>query len=220
MKQNQNNATTGSAEPPLVLVVDDEDPVRNALCSLFRSVGYRVAAFAAPQHLLDEGIPEDANCLVLDIRLPMTSGLDLQKQFNDGSITIPIVFMTGHGDIQMSVQAMKAGAVDFLAKPFREQEMLDAVTAAIERDRQRREAEAALTDLRQRLASLTPREKEIMALATAGLMNKQIAAELGVSEVTVKIHRGRVMQKMAARSLADLVRYAESLGVRRNATSA
>lgn len=216
MTRKLNDGSGAAAEPPLILVVDDEAPVRNALCSLFRSVGYRAESFAAPQILLDQGIPEDACCLVLDIRLPITSGLDLQKQFNHGGIAIPIIFMTGHGDIQMSVQAMKAGAVDFLPKPFREQEMLDAVKAAIERDQVRREAEAGLHDLRERLRDLTARELEIMALATAGLMNKQIAAELGVSEVTVKIHRGRVMRKMGARSLADLVRYAEALGVRRD----
>ncbi|WP_340117870.1 response regulator [Pelagibius sp. 7325] len=215
MSISQKNGPATASEAPLVVVVEDEAPVRNALSSLFRSVGYRVTAYAAPHDLLAEGVPEDANCLVLDIRLPITSGLDLQKQLNDGQISIPIVFMTGHGDIQMSVQAMKAGAVDFLAKPFREQEMLDAVTAAIERDLQRREADAGLADLRRRLQSLTPREREILELATAGMMNKQIAAELSVSEVTVKIHRGRVMQKMEARSIADLVRYAEALGIRR-----
>ncbi|MFN4764762.1 response regulator transcription factor, partial [Gillisia sp. Q332] len=168
----QKNGPATASEAPLVVVVEDEAPVRNALSSLFRSVGYRVTAYAAPHDLLAEGVPEDANCLVLDIRLPITSGLDLQKQLNDGQISIPIVFMTGHGDIQMSVQAMKAGAVDFLAKPFREQEMLDAVTAAIERDLQRREADAGLADLRRRLQSLTPREREILELATAGMMNK------------------------------------------------
>jgi len=216
MKGGARNGSAPPAEPPLILVVDDEAPVRNALCSLFRSVGYRVDSFEAPQAMLDRGIPADACCLVLDIRLPITSGLDLQKQLNAGGVSIPIIFMTGHGDIQMSVQAMKAGAVDFLPKPFREQEMLDAVKAAIEQDQARREAEAGLNGLRERLASLTARELETMALATAGLMNKQIAAELGVSEMTVKIHRGRVMRKMGARSLADLVRYAEALGVRRD----
>ncbi|GAB4394396.1 MAG: response regulator transcription factor [Kiloniellaceae bacterium] len=215
MNIGQQNGSAAAAEAPLVVVVEDEAPVRNALSSLFRSVGYRVAVYAAPHELLAGGVPEDANCLVLDIRLPITSGLDLQKQLNDGQISTPIVFMTGHGDIQMSVQAMKAGAVDFLAKPFREQEMLDAVTAAIERDLQRRQAEAGLADLRRRLLSLTPREREILELATTGMMNKQIAAELGVSEVTVKIHRGRVMQKMEARSIAELVRYTEALGIRR-----
>jgi FixJ family two-component response regulator len=152
---------------------------------------------------------------VLDVRLPGLSGLDFQAELAKANINIPIIFMTGHGDIPMSVQAMKAGAVDFLTKPFRDQDMLDAVAAALERDRNRRKDERQMSDLRARLEGLTEREREVMGLVTAGLMNKQIAGELGLSEITVKIHRGHVMRKMEARSLADLVRMAELLGVRR-----
>jgi FixJ family two-component response regulator len=157
-----------------------------------------------------------ASCLVLDVRLPGVSGLDFQAELAKANIHTPIIFMTGHGDIPMSVQAMKAGAVDFLTKPFRDQDMLDAVAAAIERDRSRRKDEQRLSEVRARFDGLTEREREVMGLVTTGLMNKQIAGELGLSEITVKIHRGHVMRKMAARSLADLVRMAEVLGVRRS----
>jgi FixJ family two-component response regulator len=160
-------------------------------------------------------LPDVASCLVLDVRLPGLSGLDFQAELAKANIHIPIIFMTGHGDIPMSVQAMKAGAVDFLTKPFRDQDMLDAVAAALERDRNRRKDERQMSDLRARLEGLTEREREVMGLVTDGLMNKQIAGELGLSEITVKIHRGHLMRKMAARSLADLVRMAELLGVRR-----
>jgi FixJ family two-component response regulator len=203
------------SEAPLVVILDDDEAVGSALSSLLRSVGYRVEVFLAPKELLQKGMPEAASCLVLDVRLPMISGLEFQKQLAAANNRTPIVFMTGHGDIPMSVKAMKAGAVDFLAKPFRDQDMLDAVAAAIERDRARRISEAGLDGLRRRLETLSKREQEVMALATAGLMNKQIAGELGLSEVTVKIHRGHVMQKMGARSFADLVRIAETLGIRR-----
>lgn len=203
------------AEPavPVVLVVDDDASVRGALDSLFRSVGLRVQLFASAAELLAAKLPDVESCLVLDVRLPGVSGLDFQTQLARESNNIPIIFMTGHGDIPMSVRAMKAGAVDFLAKPFRDQDMLDAVTVAIEHDRKRRESERQVGDLKALYATLSPREREIMGHVTAGLMNKQVAAEVGLSEITVKIHRGNVMRKLKARSLADLVRMAEVLGV-------
>jgi FixJ family two-component response regulator len=204
-----------SKSEPIVFVVDDDPSVRVALTNLFRSMDLGVEVFGSPSELLQAKLPDVVSCLVLDIRLPGVSGLDFQTRLSEAGIHIPIVFMTGHGDIPMSVRAMKAGAVDFLTKPFRDQDMLDAVTRAIERDRNRRDNEKAVLDLRFLFESLTPREREVIALVTAGLMNKQIAAELGVSEITVKIHRGHVMRKMNARSLADLVRMAETLGVRR-----
>ena len=200
---------------PIVFVVDDDASMRNALANLFRSVGLQSALFGSGSELLGSKLPDVPSCLVLDIRLPGLSGLDFQAELAKANIHIPIIFMTGHGDIPMSVQAMKAGAVDFLSKPFRDQDMLDAVTTAIERDRKRRENENAVEGLRRLFETLTTREREVMVLVTAGLMNKQIAAELGVSEITVKIHRGHTMKKMGARSLADLVRMAEVLGIRR-----
>jgi len=204
-----------TAEAPIVFVVDDDESLREALRSLFRSVSLRVETFGSAADLLRSKLPDVASCLVLDVRLPGVSGLDFQAELAKANIHIPIIFMTGHGDIPMSVQAMKAGAVDFLTKPFRDQDMLDAVAAAIERDRSRRKDEQRLSDVRARFDGLTEREREVMGLVTAGLMNKQIAGELRLSEITVKIHRGHVMRKMAARSLADLVRMAEALGVRR-----
>jgi len=205
-----------TAEAPIVFVVDDDESVREALRSLFRSVSLKVETFGSAADFLRSELPDVASCLVLDVRLPGVSGLDFQAELAKANIHIPIIFMTGHGDIPMSVQAMKAGAVDFLTKPFRDQDMLDAVAAAIERDRSRRKDEQRLSDVRARFDGLTEREREVMGLVTAGLMNKQIAGELGLSEITVKIHRGHVMRKMAARSLADLVRMAEVLGVRRS----
>ena len=204
------------AEEAMVFVVDDDESMREALRSLFRSVSLKVETFGSAADLLRSKLPDVASCLVLDVRLPGLSGLDFQAELAKANIHIPIIFMTGHGDIPMSVQAMKAGAVDFLTKPFRDQDMLDAVAAALERDRKRRQDEHRVADLRLRLDGLTEREREVMGLVTAGLMNKQIAGELGLSEITVKIHRGHVMRKMAARSLADLVRMAEVLGVRRS----
>ena len=204
------------AEEAMVFVVDDDEAMREALGSLFRSVSLQAETFGSAADLLRSKLPDVASCLVLDVRLPGLSGLDFQAELAKANIHTPIIFMTGHGDIPMSVQAMKAGAVDFLTKPFRDQDMLDAVAAALERDRKRRQDEHRVADLRVRLDGLTEREREVMGLVTAGLMNKQIAGELGLSEITVKIHRGHVMRKMAPRSLADLVRMAEVLGVRRS----
>jgi FixJ family two-component response regulator len=198
---------------PIVYVVDDDLSMRVALTNLFRSMNLGVQVFGSAPELLQSKIPDVNSCLVLDIRLPGVSGLEFQGNLAKAGIHIPIVFMTGHGDIPMSVRAMKAGAVDFLTKPFRDQDMLDAVTRALERDRQRREDQKAVMALQQVFETLTPREREVMTLVTAGLMNKQIAGELHVSEITVKIHRGHVMKKMGARSLADLVRMAEALGI-------
>jgi FixJ family two-component response regulator len=204
-----------SGVEPIVFVVDDDPSMRVALINLFRSMDLGVEVFGSASELLETKLPDVVSCLVLDIRLPGVSGLDFQTRLAEAGIDIPIVFMTGHGDIPMSVRAMKAGAIDFLTKPFRDQDMLDAVTRALERDRKRRENEESVSELRVLFEALTPREREVIALVTAGLMNKQIAAELGVSEITVKIHRGHVMRKMKAKSLADLVRMAETLGVRR-----
>jgi len=201
------------AEEPMVFVVDDDASVRDALSNLFRSVGLRVKVFTSAHEFLQYKLPDAPSCLILDIRLPRVSGLDFQAELAKAGIHIPIIFMTGHGDIPMTVRAMKAGAVDFLTKPFRDQDMLDAVTTAIERDRGRRDEAKVLSDLRAAFANLTPRERQVMALVTAGLMNKQIAAEIGVAEITVKIHRGHIMRKMAAKSLPDLVRMAQMLGI-------
>jgi FixJ family two-component response regulator len=200
---------------PIVFVIDDDASMRKALTSLFRSVGLRADVFGSAPEFLQSKLPDVPSCLVLDIRLPGPSGLDFQNELTKANIHIPIIFVTGHGDIPMTVRAMKAGAVDFLTKPFRDQDMLDAVAMAIERDRKRRKDEKILLELRSLLASLTPREQEILALVASGLMNKQIAAEVDLAEITVKIHRGHIMKKMGARSLADLVRMAEMLGIRR-----
>lgn len=199
---------------PIVFVVDDDASVRDSLNNLLRSVGLRTTAFGSAHEFLQHKLPDVPSCLILDIRLPRLSGLDFQAELAKADIHIPIIFMTGHGDIPMTVRAMKAGAVDFLTKPFRDQDMLDAVTTAIERDRTRRNEARALANLRAAFATLTPRERQIMSLVTAGLMNKQVAAEIGVAEITVKIHRGHIMRKMAAKSLPDLVRMAQILGIK------
>ncbi len=204
-----------SAREPLVFVVEDDELVRGALSNLFQSVGLAVEVFGSASEMLQSKLPDVASCLVLDIRLPGLSGLDFQGELAKANIHIPVIFMTGHGDIPMTVKAMKGGAVDFLTKPFRDQDMLDAVTVAIERDRKRRETDKIVANLQTHFETLTPREREILALVSSGLMNKQIAAELGLAEITVKIHRGRIMKKMDARSLADLVRKAETLGIAR-----
>jgi FixJ family two-component response regulator len=205
--------STNISSQPHVLVVDDDAAVRQSLDSLFRSVGLQTKLFGSPAELLQSQIPNAPCCIILDVRLPGISGLDFQTQLSQHGINLPIVFMTGYGDIPMTVQAMKAGAVDFLPKPFREQEMLDAVTTAIERDRQRRREVAVNDDLRTKYETLTPREREVMAHVVSGLMNKQVAGLIGLSEITVKIHRGNVMRKMEVRTLADLVRKAEALGI-------
>ncbi|WP_404294696.1 response regulator transcription factor (plasmid) [Microvirga sp. RSM25] len=202
-----------NAEEPVIFIVDDDEALRDALGSLFRSVGLKVEMFGSATELLQFRFPDVPSCLVLDIRLPRLSGLDFQAEMAEGNIKTPIIFMTGHGDIPMSVKAMKAGAIDFLAKPFRDQDILDAVAVALDRDRQRRHTEKQLSSLRASFGALTRREREVMGLVATGLMNKQIAGELGVSEITVKIHRGHVMRKMGARSLAELVRMVEMLGV-------
>ena len=204
-----------STEQPIVFVIDDDESMRRALTNLFQSVSLRVEVFGSAPELLRSKLPDVASCLVLDVRLPGLSGLDFQLELAKANIHIPIVFMTGHGDIPMSVMAMKAGAVDFLSKPFRQQEMLDAVTVAIERDRKRRKDEKIISNAQALFETLTPRESEVLSLVAAGLMNKQIAAEIGIAEITVKIHRGHIMRKMGTRSLADLVKITEMLRIHR-----
>ena len=196
---------------PTVFVIDDDEDMRSALGNLFASVGHEVKLFGSTAEFLDKAPADAAGCLVLDVRLPGMSGLDFQAKLLGTNAQIPIIFMTGHGDIPMSVRAMKAGAVDFLTKPFRDQDMLDAVGRAIETDRTRRSSQQATSGVRESFARLSPREREVMTLVTRGLMNKQVAFELGLSEITVKLYRGQAMRKMGAGSLADLVRMAELL---------
>jgi FixJ family two-component response regulator len=200
---------------PTVFVVDDDASVREALGSLLRSVDLEVETFGSAAEFLRAQLPDAPSCLVLDVRLPGVSGLDFQGELARSGIRIPIIFVTGHGDIPMTVKAMKAGAIEFLTKPFRDQDMLDAIQLALERDRTRREQDGRLAQLKALFGSLTSREQEVIGFVTAGLMNKQIAAEMGVSVITVKVHRGNVMRKMGAKSLTDLVRMADALGIRR-----
>ncbi|RON20881.1 DNA-binding response regulator [Pseudomonas brassicacearum] len=208
-----NDDSSSLAKGPVVFVIDDEAPMREALSSLFRSVGLRVETFSSPTEFLQSPDPDSPSCLVLDVRLQGASGLEFQHQLAESKVALPIIFISGHGDIAMSVKAMKAGAVDFLVKPFRDQDLLDAVAAAHQRDAKRREIDQQDAGLHACYQSLTAREREVMAHAAKGLMNKQIAGEMNLSEITVKIHRGHVMKKMRAKSFADLVRMAETLGV-------
>jgi FixJ family two-component response regulator len=204
---------------PTVFVIDDDEALREALKSLLHSVGLQAKTFSTTKEFSAVKIPDAPSCLVLDVRLPGVSGLDFQNELKNGGHPLPVVFMTGHGDIPMSVKAMKAGAVEFLTKPIREQDLLDAVRIALERNREQRAKEHDLAKLHQAFASLTKREQEVFGFVTAGLMNKQIAGELGVSEITVKVHRGSCVRKMGAKSLAELVRMADALGIRRTNNS-
>jgi FixJ family two-component response regulator len=207
-------AETAANEQATVHVIDDDVSLRDALGLLLPSVGLDVRTYMSVQEFLDADAHDDPGCIVLDVRLPGISGLDFQSRRDAFGVQLPIVLMTGHSDVPMSVRAMKAGAVDFLPKPFRDQDMIDAIMAAIGRDRERRAADGAAADIRERFESLSPREQQVMTLVTAGKMNKQVAFELGLSEITVKTYRGAVMQKMAARTFADLVRMADALAVR------
>jgi len=199
----------------VVFVVDDDASIRDAMQRLLQSVGLQAEVFASAAEFLRSKLADVPCCLVLDVRLPGLSGLDFQTELAKADIQIPIIFMTGHGDIPMTVKAMKAGAIEFLSKPFRDQDMLDAVRLGLDRDRARREGEKAMADVRGKFASLTQREQEVMGFVTAGLMNKQIAGEMQLAEITVKLHRGSVMRKMEAKSVADLVRMADFVGIRK-----
>jgi FixJ family two-component response regulator len=198
---------------PIVFVVDDDASVRRAIKRLVGSIGLQVEVFGSAYEFLSSKRPEAPSCLVLDIRLPGISGLDFQRTLADANIRIPIIFITAHGDIPMTVRAMKAGAVEFLTKPFRDQDLLDAIHVALERDRTKRQEELEIAILRKRLESLTPREREVLPLVVSGLLNKQIAGEIGTSENTVKVHRSQLMRKVGVGSLAELVRLAEKIGV-------
>jgi FixJ family two-component response regulator len=203
------------SEAAIIHIIDDDESMRAALDSLLRSVGLVTRAHASVKDFLAAGNTDAPGCLVLDVRMPGVNGLDFQDQLSGLGVRLPVILMTGHGDVPMSVRGMKAGAVDFLIKPFRDQDMLDAVTAAVARDAVRRKSEDERTALQEKLATLSPREQQVMQLVAAGKMNKQVAGDLGLSEITVKIHRGVAMRKMGARTLADLVRMAEALGMPR-----
>ena len=200
---------------PIVFVIDDDGSIRAAISSLIRSVGLRVEVFASVSEFLAHKRSSTTSCLILDVRLPGVSGLEFQSELAKADAEIPIIFITGHGDIPMTVKAMKAGAVEFLTKPFRDQDLLDAIQVALERARVKEEKDRAVSDLKRNFSTLTPREQEVMAWVAGGLLNKQVAAEIGVTEITGKVHRGNVMRKMAAKSFADLVRMADLLGIRR-----
>jgi FixJ family two-component response regulator len=199
----------------VVFVIDDDASLRESLSSLLRSIGLHVELFDSAAQFLKSKRPDVPSCLVLDVRLPGLSGLDFQSELIKNDIHVPIIFITGHGDIPMSVRAMKAGAIEFLTKPLREQDLLDAVQTGLDRDRARRESDKTVTELRSRYDSLTGREQEVIGYVASGLMNKQIAGEIGISEITVKVHRGNLMRKMGAKSLADLVRMVDALGLQR-----
>ena len=199
----------------IVFVVDDDASLRESLRSLLGSVGLRVELFDSAAQFLKSRLPDVSSCLVLDVRLPGLSGLDFQAELSKNNIHVPIIFITGHGDIPMSVRAMKAGAIEFLTKPFRDQDLLDAVQVGLDRDRARRESDKVVTTLRSKFDSLTGRERQVIGYVASGLMNKQIAGEIGISEITVKVHRGNLMRKMGAKSLAELVRMVDALGIPR-----
>jgi FixJ family two-component response regulator len=207
-----------SQRQSIVYVVDDDVSMRNALKDLLESMGMQVDVFGSAAAFLNSTLPDIPSCLVLDVRLPGVSGLDFQSELTKANIRVPIIFITGHGDIPMSVRAMKAGAIEFLSKPIREQDLLDAVQVGLDKDRARREVDKTLSAARERYASLTPREQQVITLVTSGLMNKQIAAEIGVSEISVKVHRGNLMRKMEIKSLAELVRIVDLLGLRRTSS--